>query len=224
MAIRIDQSLRRIYYLCSSSLKHRSERRSRRRNPRPSFPLRIQDQKSPDHLTRSQKLTNLHRIASSDPFHYHNNCIMRSQILRSLATAAASPSRSIHIQSSSLRPSRPTCSVRSSLSLPCHPVSNNLPLAEPEASVTTSSIPTILPHHPRLILPIPPLLETHHRHPPPNPPRTTPRRRTSPLLQPLQTQAPMAPGYVQALPETPVPARAQVPTARDAQVRAAEVG
>ncbi|GIJ81963.1 hypothetical protein Asppvi_000466 [Aspergillus pseudoviridinutans] len=36
---------------------------------------------------------------------------MRSQILRGLATAArASPSRSIHIQPSSLRPSRATCS------------------------------------------------------------------------------------------------------------------
>ncbi|RHZ72218.1 hypothetical protein CDV55_108378 [Aspergillus turcosus] len=58
---------------------------------------------------------------------------MRSQILRSIATAAAaSPSRSLHIQSSSLRPSRPTCSQNpKTLSHPalCRPFSHSSPVS-----------------------------------------------------------------------------------------------
>lgn len=92
----------------------------------------------------------------------------------------------------------------------------NQRLADHETSLTIRSIPIIFPLSPRLIIPIPPHLETRHR--PHNPPGTTPRRRTGPLLQPLQAKAPMAPGYVQAFPETPVPTRAQVPTACGAQV------
>ncbi|GFF26989.1 hypothetical protein IFM51744_00147 [Aspergillus udagawae] len=66
---------------------------------------------------------------------------MRSQILRSLATAAReSPSRLIHIQSSSLRPSRATCSQnpnRLSQSAVSRPFSHSAPVSSSPFRLTS---------------------------------------------------------------------------------------
>ncbi|KAF4211288.1 hypothetical protein CNMCM8980_008372 [Aspergillus fumigatiaffinis] len=66
---------------------------------------------------------------------------MRSQVLRSLATAArASPSRSIHVQSSALRPSRPTCSQNPNpLSQPAlsRPFSHSAPVSSSPFRLTS---------------------------------------------------------------------------------------
>lgn len=76
--------------------------------------------------------------------------------------------------------------------------------------------PPPLPHPAPPLVPLPP----HHQQSQHIHSRRCRRR----ILQPLQTETPMATGHVEALSEAPVPFRTEVPASRGAEIRSAEVG